>query len=517
MRSHFRIVLGSLVGISILMILLLGFHLGGQGWLEVARYSILLGPLIASVLSLVSVNIPLRQEENVEPWLRRERLSWTLIGCGYVAWTIGEAFWRYYTALGQNPFPSLADFGFAIFFLPIFAGLLLQPSSRSSQKRVFLILDSLIVMGAMLSIAWFLLLGPLAQTPAQSLLAKFLGLYYPITDIALLSCLVFLLLRGSSQLYRTPARRISLLMLGLGLCLYSAGDFAFNVLQNLGLYVDGTWLDLGWPLGMMIMATGAYLRRFLPRSAAGSTFKERVEDSTQRLHFGPVQLLPYLLLVVLFLVLGINVLSSDKTQQSIRPVLLVATLIVIGLVIVRQIMTMRENEGLMQEQMNTHKHLEKVYEDVEKRKTELEIGVTHLKEIQTRLANGDVRARAQIMSGNLWPLAIGLNLMADRMMRSEHNQRYAQKLVRAVGDLSVALEGRGNRGAPFVLPASCLDVPELHRLLIILGLRPAAGNPLPKAPVPPSSHHQQLASPVTPNNPFNPTQGANSYSSRRSP
>ena len=114
---------------------------------------------------------------------------------------------------------------------PVFLGLILLPSSRG-HKRTFLLLDSLIAMGAMLSIAWFLLLGSLAQTPAESVLAKFLGLYYPTTDIALLSCIVFLLLRGPDRISQAPARRVSLLVLGLGLGVYAISDFNFNVLQN---------------------------------------------------------------------------------------------------------------------------------------------------------------------------------------------------------------------------------------------------------------------------------------------
>jgi hypothetical protein len=247
---------------------------------------------------------------------------------------------------------------------------------------------------------------------------------------------------------------------------------------------------------MMAMGAAGYLRRFLP-AATRSTSEQRMEDQqVEQMHFGPAQLLPYLLLFFLFVVLGSNVLSSDKTQQSIRPVLLIATLIVIGLVIVRQIATMQENDRLMQEQSDTFKKLEKVYQEVGKRKEELEGGVSHLKEIQTRLANGDVRARAQIMGGDLWPLGVGLNLMADRMMRSEHNQRYAQKLVKAVGDLSVALEGRGNR-LPVVLPASCLEVPELHRLLAVMGLRPPAPTMHhPESPTPSFQHQPAAVSPL---------------------
>jgi hypothetical protein len=503
MRSHFRIVLGSVVGISIVMILILGFHLGGPYIVKIGSFLPLSSGLITGFTVLISVRMPARREENIEPWLRRERLAWTLIGCAFIPWAIGESIWRYYVAHGQNPFPSLSDLGYSCTFPLIFAGLLLQPSSKSSQKRIFLILDSLITMGALLSIAWFLLLGPLAQTPAETPLAKFLGLYYPLADVIELSCIAFLLLRRSDSIYQIPARRISLLVFGLGLSISACSDFLFNILNNIGIYQDGSWIDVGWPLGMLMIGMAAYLRRFLPGSTARNNTEEYKEDDTKRLPFGLAQLLPYLLLVILFVVLGFNALSSDKTQQSIRPVLLVATLIVIGLVIVRQIMTMQENDLLMKEQVDTLKKLEKVHHDVKSRKAELEAGITHLKEVQTRLANGDVRARAQIMGGDLWPLATGLNLMADRMMRSEHNQRYAHKLVKAVGDLTMTLEGRSSR-LPLVLPASCLDVPELHHLLTVLGLRPSIGaTPSTPTPLPPTTFQQRQqpsASSVTQNN-----------------
>lgn len=499
MRSHFRIVLVTLAALATLMLLLLVFHIGGKSLATIGTYSALVGAFVGGTLGLVSVRMPLSQEKNAEPWLKREQLAWTLIGSGCIMWGLGECFWRYYVAQGQSPFPSLADYGYSCFPPLVFTGLVLQPFTKGANKRTFLLLDSLITMGTLLSIGWFLLLGPLAQTPEQSLLGKFLGLYYPTADIALLSCIVFLLLRGSAT--TAPARRFSLLVVGIGLCIFAISDFLFNILQNVGLAVDGSWIDLGWPLGMMTMGTAGYLRRFLP-AAPESTSKQGIEDQqTRQTRFGLAQLLPYLLLFFLFFVLGFNILSSDKIQQSIRPVLLIATLIVIGLVIIRQIMTMQENDRLMEEQMDIFKKLEKVYQDVEKRKEELEKGVNHLKEIQTRLANGDVRARAQITSGDLWPLAIGLNLMADRMMRSEHDQKHVQKLSKAIVDLSIALEENKGYKIPFILPTSCLDVPELHHLLAVLGLKPPVGNPSPPTQLSPTTfQHQPLPSSANQNN-----------------
>jgi hypothetical protein len=476
MHSHFRVVLGTVGAIAALMIAILGFHLGGTGALKFGVYSPLLGAFTGGTLILVSTTIPFGWKEKAEPWLGREQIAWMLIGGGCIAWGIGECFWRYYVAHGDAPFPSLADFGYSSFAPLVFWGLLWQPSTKTSHRQIFLLLDSLIAMGALLSIGWFFLLGPLAQTPAESLLAKFLSLYYPTTDIALLSYITFLLLRGHDRIYLARARRISLIVIGVGLGIYAISDFFFNILQNMGQPVDGIWIDLGWPLGIMTMGIAAYLRRFLPSSTPASD-QELQETETIRLRSGPAQAVPYLLLAVLFILLAFNVFSTDAVQQSIRPVLIVATLAVVSLVIIRQIVTIRENERLMVEQVATLKKLEMVYQGIEKSKTELEAGVTLLKEVQTRLANGDVRARASMMSGDLWPLANGLNLMADRMMRSEQQQRYAQKAIKALGDLNMALEQRDSK-TRFVLPASCLDAPpEVQHLLVVMGLKATPGTP----------------------------------------
>jgi len=461
------------------MIALLGFHIGGEGAVKVGVYSPLLGAFIGGTMILISAGLPFGFGEKAEPWLGREQMAWLLTGAGCIAWGIGECFWRYYVAHGESPFPSLADFGYSSFAPLVFLGLLLQPSSKTAQKRVFLLLDSLISMGALLSIGWFFLLGPLAQTPAESTLAKFLSLYYPTTDIALLSYITFLLLRGHDPVYQSNARRISLIIVGFGLGIYAISDFLFNILENIGQPVEGVWIGLGWPLGIMTIGIAAYLRRFLPASASAND-QEQHEAEFIKPSSGLAQAVPYLLLGVLFIVLVFNVLSSDAVQQYIRPVLIVATLAVVSLVIVRQIVTIRENQRLMREQVMTLRKLELVYQEMEKRKTELEAGVGHLKEVQTRLANGDVRARASIMSGDLWPLANGLNLMADRMMRSEQQQRYSQKTIQALSDLSSALEQRESWGR-FVLPASCMDAsPELHHLLVVMGIKATSGNPPPR-------------------------------------
>src|SRR6266516_4337784 len=334
-----------------------GFHLGGPAFLPLGLYLGTAVALIGGILVLVSVALPCRSEEDAEPWLSHERFAWILVGLGCLMWGIGDCIWHYYQALGQSPFPSLADIGYSMLPPLIFLGLLLQPSPGSARNRLMLLLDSLIAMGSLFAIAWYFLLGPLALASVQDPLSKFLGLYYPTSDIPLLTCVVLLLLRSWGRVYQATARRISLIVVGLGLCFFVTSDILYNMLQNAGTYVAGTLISAGWPCGIMIIGLGAYLRRFLPATSA-ALIEQRVRRRTKRVIFGPEQLVPYLLLGILFVVLVLDTLSSDKGQLALRPVLLFATIGVVGLVVVRQILTIRVNAGLYLEAHSQRQYFE---------------------------------------------------------------------------------------------------------------------------------------------------------------
>ena len=501
MRSNVRIVIFSILGIAFVMALILGLHLGGDAVLHVGLYSQLIGAVIGGLLAVISVNMPIRRGENAEPWLGRERIAWTFVGLGCIAWGIGEGFWRYFLSQGLQPFPSLADAGYSSLPPLVFLGLVLQPSSGSGRGRMLVLLDSLISMGAILAIAWFLLLGTLAQTPNESVLAKFLGLYYPTTDMALLSAVIFLLLRGQGRLYQANARRVSLLVLGIGLCIFATSDFIFNIQNNAGTYIDGTWVDLGWPFGLMTLGVAAYLRRDLPATST-EAIDRRIRRQAERPGFGPAQIIPYVLLGVLFVVLAFNVLSSDSGQRSIRLVLVLATLLVVGLVVVRQLLTQMENERLARRQAIALDRLEAANNRIEEqarqaaeRTTLLEEGIHHLKEVQAQLANGNLRARAHISGGELVPLSGSLNLMADRLMRFEQADMRSQRLSYALSELIAALE-RYRAGTRFVIPQSSMQFPELQRLLMLMGLRQGAA-----APTAPSQPLNRPTSSLTPGAP----------------
>src|SRR5579863_5318823 len=155
-----RTIVRSVLWLALAMLIIVVFHIGDSTFvLRVGQFSPLTGAFIGGCLVLISATSPRQRREDTEPWIGHEQLGWILIGLGITMWGIGESFWRYYISIGQSPFPSLADIGYSSFPLLMFGGLMLQPPSGAGLKRTMLLLDSLIAMGSILAIAWYLLLG----------------------------------------------------------------------------------------------------------------------------------------------------------------------------------------------------------------------------------------------------------------------------------------------------------------------------------------------------------------------
>ncbi len=467
-------------------------------------YSVVIGAFIGGALIIIPVNYTTSQRANTESWLGNERLGWTFIGIGCIIWGMAECLWSYYYMQGLNPFPSLADIGFSCFPLLVFIGLILQPSSGIQSSRLLMLLDSLISMGALLAIGWFLLLGTLAQTPYLTGLGKFLSLWYPTSDIALLSCVIFLLIRNQGPVYQATARRVSLIVLGIGLGIFAVSDFNFNLMASAGAYTGQAWIVTGWPSGIMLMGVAAYLRSFLP-STSSEAIKQHIHRQTQRSSFGPVQSIPYILLTILFAMLVFNILSNDPNQRNIRPVLVFATVIVVVLVIIRQILTQLDNERLTRQQAivldrlaTANNQIEEQAQKIAERNTILEEDVAYLKEVHAKLANGNLRARARLTrftSSDLMPLAQSFNLMADRLIHFEHNEQRLHNLSIALGEAISALE-KYRMGKPLVVPPSCANSPEIYRLLLAAGFQQALANPqnIPQ----PAGNEKPSMNPISP-------------------
>jgi len=275
-------------------------------------------------------------------------------------------------------------------------------------------------------------------------------------------------------------------LIGFGAIRWGIGDCFWRYYVSIGQAPFPSTADIGYSgfpilvflglLGLMTIGCASYLRRFLPATPA-EVIEQRMEDYEERHTFGVTRFIPYILLGLLFIALALNVLSSDPGQLAIRPVLLFATMGVVALVVMCQLFTLWENARLAGQQAEALADLERANTRIEDQarqiadhNVELERGIVQLKNVQAQLANGNLRARANLTSGALLPLAGSLNLMAERLMRLGQTSVSMQRLMRALGELSIAFERRA-AGAPFIVPESCNEFIEINRLLTSMHLK----------------------------------------------
>ncbi len=183
---------------------------------------------------------------------RDEGAAWIWIAAGVFAWTAGDA---YYTIALQSmatpPFPSFADVGYLGFYLPVFVGLGLLVRSSVLDFSGVVWIDGLIGGFTVCSLATGLVLGAVWRTSTGSFASVATNLAYPTGDALLLS-LIFCALGLSGW----KVNRIWLL-LGGGLILFAGADSLYLFEVAHGTYRYGTWLDLGWPAGFVLIAAGS--------------------------------------------------------------------------------------------------------------------------------------------------------------------------------------------------------------------------------------------------------------------
>lgn len=214
------------------------------------------------------------------------------LAAGIFCQFIGQLIYTYYDIHHWAPFPSWADVAYLSTFPFLMVGILLLPTQRlSGMARSRVVLDSIIVMTAVVTFSWYFVLGPTLLQGYESNFALVIGSAYPFFDLILIFCILRLAFRSKNPAL-TPVVR--LLSLGLIVIVITDSIYDYQTLQN--IYVNG-WQDLGWPVGYMLIGLAAQAftiicirQRAVPNS--------EVDDSVSREASMPISsdwhaLLPY--------------------------------------------------------------------------------------------------------------------------------------------------------------------------------------------------------------------------------
>jgi diguanylate cyclase (GGDEF)-like protein len=268
--------------------------------------------------------------------------AWLILALAQLAYTLGDLTWAFLeVGLGQQPFPSLAD-GFYLLYYPLFlAGILMLPSRRIERKEWLKItLDMCMIMLAAILGIWNFLLGPLISAGAEDpFLAQLLSLAYPVSDLLMLVAILMLIYRKSEGQLNGP-----LLLLAFGATANVVTDCVFCYQSLLGTYTSGGFVDIGYILSYLFFGLAGVLQIVNHQQAPLARVEAISHSRSIRALNAVIPYTPYFWLLAAYILL-----MRSYTRQLPMDFIWVGLGVagIIGIVLFRQILTFRENNRLL--------------------------------------------------------------------------------------------------------------------------------------------------------------------------
>jgi diguanylate cyclase (GGDEF)-like protein len=291
--------------------------------------------LAAGVTAAVSCWWTSRPVDGVERTWRR------LMAVGMAGWSVGQGFWSWYQIFSDTmlPSPSVADVGYLTLPMLALPALLVfdtEPPRHAIETRapdlVVFFLDGAIVVGSLFILTWATALGAVVHAESPSVPALVVAIAYPLTDLLLVVIVVLLVVTRRVR----PQLRPQLLLLGWGLLAISLSDSVFAYLVSSGAEEMPPLTNAGFIGGPLLVAVAALSTGDgwpIPRHM-------RRRMALDKAHL----LLPYGLVA-----LTASVVATQTVLGAwIDPVEATVAALVVGLVLVRQLVTILENAGLLE-------------------------------------------------------------------------------------------------------------------------------------------------------------------------
>ena len=245
---------------------------------------------------------------------------------GLAGWTLGECLWTYYEmVLHADPFPSVADAAYLLYPVGACVALLLL-GRQTGQPRFRLVLDGLIVAGALFEVSWVMGMQTVYASGAESAFEMTLLLAYPATDIVVVTVALLMLARSRR------GNRMTLSLLTAGNVTNVLSDSAWVYLDVNNAYTKGSLVDVGWVAGLLLLSIAALVSRRT----------EAVEDQAPRAPSRVEVWMPYMPVALAGAVCTPWVIA----KPGMAP-MLAASVLLISAVMVRQLLVVGENRRLL--------------------------------------------------------------------------------------------------------------------------------------------------------------------------
>jgi len=269
------------------------------------------------------------------PGLSREsRRAWTWLAIAYLAFWLGDTLFFIYVAIGDVPYPSLADVAYLAYYPLLLVGLASFPrvlSTRTQRLRFVLDATTVALGGAM--VVWYFVLGPIAETADSNIGELLFSMAYPVGDLVLLLGVAITVIRVPRDISRN-----ALWLLVAGILLSFAADLAYSV-QNLDeTYESGRLVDAMYIVAWALLGVSAHLAYARGTAAVAADPKPSTTDQ--------LPVLPYLAVALGY---GMLVAALRTDWSPTVAGLVVGAGGLTALVVARQVVAVRENVRLVAE------------------------------------------------------------------------------------------------------------------------------------------------------------------------
>jgi diguanylate cyclase (GGDEF)-like protein len=251
-----------------------------------------------------------------------ERTAWLALGIAVASWTVGDLYWVFFLRDdATTPFPSVSDAFYLGFYPPAYVSLVLLLRARLADVPRSLWLDGLIGGLTVAAIGAAVVFQAVLDSTEGAPLAVATNLAYPLGDLLLLGLVVgFLGLTG----WRVER---SWIVIGAGLAVFAVADSVYLYQAAVGTYVEGTLLDAGWVVAIVLLALGVW-------------------QPTSRERHGELEGYQLMAIPAVFAAVGLGLLVYDHFEQLNLLAVVLASGAVLG-VVVRMCVTFHERMKLL--------------------------------------------------------------------------------------------------------------------------------------------------------------------------
>jgi diguanylate cyclase (GGDEF)-like protein len=274
---------------------------------------------------------------------RQMGLVWGILAFGLLFKFGGDTLCLVYKVYpGQSPTPSPVDIVYLLYYPVFIIGVLLIPSRKESPHEwMKSTIDIVIIMLAALLLSWNLIIGPTIQAGAENQLILYLSLAYPVGDLLMIWALLTILYRPFGTRHSLP-----LWLLFAGGAAIVGNNFLYGYQQAHGTYQSGSLVEVIYTLGNMLFALAgvAQLLQIAEHHKPGfqaEAPRPAVPGSPDARSWWVYT--PYIgVACAYFLLVSGTALNLPTTITQLS--LIVGA--IITLIVLRQVVTMRENRVL---------------------------------------------------------------------------------------------------------------------------------------------------------------------------